>query len=339
MQSRLVRTIDDGKAAEEILRTICKKSDDILDWLPDPTLVVNQERKVIAWNRAMEKLTGIKKEDMLGKGNEAYSVPFYGEPRPILIDLVMSGDDELEGKYDTLTKIGDSFQAEIYSPGAYGGKGAYLRGLASVLRDENGTVIGAIESVRDITVRKEAEKTIKEQLNFLQSLLDALPNPVFYKDVKGLYRGCNKAFEAFIGIKREDLIGKSVFDLAPRELAEVYFSKDEELFDNPGTQVYEAQTKSADGELRNVIYYKATLLNVDETIGGLVGVILDITERKRIEEELLASERSLKAILDAVHTGILIIDPETHRIVDANPAIVACIGEQREQIIGKVCHQ
>jgi two-component system, sensor histidine kinase and response regulator len=336
---RLEEKIEDGNAAEEALRKICKKSDDILEWLPDATMVVNQERKVIAWNRAMERLTGINKEDMLGRGNEAYSVPFYGDPRPILIDLVMSGDEELEVKYDTLTRIGDSYLAEIHSPRAYGGKGAYLRGLASALRDEDGNVIGAIESIRDITQRKEAEKTVKEQLKFLQSLLDAIPNPVFYKDAKGLYRGCNKAFETFIGIERAELIGKSVFDLAPRELAEIYFAKDEELFNNPGTQVYEAQAKNPDGSLCDVIYYKATYSNVDGTLGGLVGVVLDITQRKQTEQELMESERSFKAIIDAVHTGILIIDPETHQIVDANPAIVASIGEPREQIIGKVCHQ
>jgi two-component system, sensor histidine kinase and response regulator len=339
VQRRLIQKIDDGKAAEEVIRRVCKKSDDILEWLPDATMVVDHERKVIAWNRAMEKLTGIAKEDMLGKGNEAYSVPFYGEPRPILIDLVMSGDDDLEAKYDSLTKIGDSFQAEVYSPKAYGGKGAYLRGLASVLRDDQGKIIGAIEAVRDITSRKEAEKTIKEQLKFLQSFLEAIPNPAFYKDAKGLYRGCNKAFETFIGIKREDLIGKSVFDLAPGELAERYHRKDEELFNNPGTQVYESRAKDAGGLLRDVIYYKATFSNVDGTLGGLVGVILDISERKQIEEKLLESEQSLKTMLDAVHTGILIIDPETHQIVDANPAVVARIGEPKEAVIGRVCHQ
>jgi|WetSurMetagenome_2_1015567.scaffolds.fasta_scaffold02090_3 two-component system, sensor histidine kinase and response regulator len=339
VQGRLLQKIREGKAAEEALRTIGKKSDDILEWLPDATFVVDHERKVIGWNRAMEQLTGIKKEEMLGRGNEAYSVPFYGEPRPLLIDLVMSGAKDIETQYDKLTKVGDTFQAEVHSPRAYGGKGAHLRGLASVLRDENGEIIGAIESVRDISQRKEAETTIREQLNFLQSLLDALPNPVFYKDAKGLYRGCNKAFEAFMGIKREDLIGKSVFDLAEGDLAELYFEKDQELFHNLGSQTYEAQTTNAEGQLRSVIYYKATFSTVDGTLGGLVGVILDITQRKQIEEELLESKRSLKAILDAVHTGILIIDPETHQIVDANPAIIARIGESKEEIIGRVCHQ
>jgi len=339
VQRPVLENILAGEPTEEVLRAACKKSDDIIESLPDPTFVVDHECKVIGWNRAMERLTGVKKQDILGQRNEAYSKQFYGEPRPMLIDLVMSGDHDLEARSENLTKVVDNFQTEFFSPRVYGGQGAHLRGLASVLRDENGAIVGAIETFRDITVRKEAEKTIKEQLNFLQSLLDAIPNPVFYKDAEGLYRGCNKAFEAFFGVNREELIGKSVFDLAPREFAEVYFNKDTELFSKPGTQVYEAQTKSADGSLRNVIYHKATFSNVDGTLGGLVGVILDISHRKKVEEGLIESEQFMKAILDAVHTGILIIDPETHRIIDANPAIVATIGEERERIIGRVCHQ
>ena len=339
VQQRLVQRIIEGEATEEALWTTCKKSDDIIEWLPEATFVVDHERKVVGWNRAMEQLTGIKKEDILGKGNEAYSVPFYGEPRPLLIDLVMNGDPDLEAKYDNLTKAGDTLCAEMFSPMVCNGKGAYLRSMTSLLRDEQGAIIGAIETIRDITVRKEAERTIKEQLNFLQNFLDVIPNPLFHKDAEGLYRGCNKAFEVFLGIKRDNLIGKSVYDLAPRELADVYFQKDAELLNNPGIQIYEARAKSADGALRDVIYYKATYWNVGGTLGGLVGVILDITERKQIEEELHTSEQSLKAILEAVHTGIMIIDPDSHRILDVNPAFVQKLGEPKEQIIGRVCHQ
>jgi two-component system, sensor histidine kinase and response regulator len=339
VQRRLLQSIMEEEPTEMAVRIARKDSNDIIEWFPEATLVVDRERRVTAWNRAIERLTGIKKDDILGKGNEAYSVPFYGKPSPMLIDRVMSGANDLEAGYDSLTKVADTLQEEIFSPSAYGGKGAYLRGMASVLRDENGAVIGAIETVRDITIRKEAERTIKEQLNFMQSLLDAIPNPVFYKDAEGLYRGCNKAFEAFFGTQREEVIGKSVFELVPGELAEVLSKKDAELFSNPGTLVYETQVKTAEGSPREVIYYKATFLNVEGTLGGLVGVILDITQRKRIEEELHESEQSLQAILDAVHTGILIIDPETHVIVDANRTLVEIIGERKEEIIGKVCHQ
>jgi PAS domain S-box-containing protein len=160
-QRRLLEEILAGKPTEAALRATCKKSDDIIEWLPEPTFVVDHEGKVIGWNRAMESLTGVKKQDILGQGNEAYSKPFYDEPRPMLIDLVLSGDQDLEARSEDLAKVGDHFQTEFFSPRVYGGKGAHLRAVASLLRDENGATIGAIEAVRDITIRKEPKRRSK----------------------------------------------------------------------------------------------------------------------------------------------------------------------------------
>ena len=83
--------------------------------------------------------------------------------------------------------------------------------------------------------------------------------PVFYKDKEGLYQGCNKAFEEFIGLPKEKLIGKTVYDIASKELAEEYDRKDRELLDHPGIQVYEYSVKHADGTIRDVVFTKATL--------------------------------------------------------------------------------
>ena len=186
---------------------------------------------------------------------------------------------------------------------------------------------------------REGEETLKEQLLFLQNLLDAIPNPVFYKDTQGRYQNCNKALENLFGRKREDLIGKSVHELILEARGEIHSERDAELLRHPGTAVYEAEFKAPDGNLQSTMCYKASVLNHEGEIVGLVGVILDITERKRFEEELKESERTLRAILDAVHTGILLIDPATHTIVEANPAVVQIIGKPKEEILGKVCHQ
>jgi diguanylate cyclase (GGDEF)-like protein/PAS domain S-box-containing protein len=138
----------------------------------------------------------------------------------------------------------------------------------------------------DNTQRYRAELEVKEQLHFTAQLLDAIPSPVFYKDEHGRYLGCNRAFEHYIGKSRQDLIGKSVYELSPRELAGRYHAADQMLFDNPGVQTYEAKVQSADGERKDVVFYKATFDKSDGSLGGLVGVILDITERKRGEEAI-----------------------------------------------------
>jgi PAS domain S-box-containing protein len=133
---------------------------DIIDFLPDPTLVIDVDGHVIAWNRAMEEMTGITAEEMLGKGDHAYGVPFYGERRAILIDLVLLPREELERKYAHIERKGSVLVGETYVPHLKGG-GRYLYATASALHDSKGDVVGAIETIRDITRRKAAEEELQ----------------------------------------------------------------------------------------------------------------------------------------------------------------------------------
>ncbi len=158
---------------EEELRESQQMLSDIIDFLPDPTFAIDTSGAVIAWNRAIEVMLGISKADMLGKSHYAYSVPFYGTIRPSLIDLVLKQDLEVEAKYSTLLRKGDQLIAEVFIKNLNGGKGEYLWLIASPLYERNGTVRGAIESIRTITDRKRAEEAFKEtnkKLNLLSSI-------------------------------------------------------------------------------------------------------------------------------------------------------------------------
>ena len=136
---------------------------------------------------------------------------------------------------------------------------------------------------QEVEERKQAEVQLGEQRDFLNTLLETIPNPVFYKDVRGRYSGCNRAFEDFIGKPRLDIVGKTVYNIGPKEIADKYYEMDLALFEKPGKQHYEWQIKRADGALRDVIFDKATIKDSIGNVVGLVGVISDITERKRIE--------------------------------------------------------
>ncbi len=120
---------------------------------------------------------------------------------------------------------------------------------------------------------------------FQDSLLETIPIPVFYKDTAGRYLGCNKAFEDLFGQTKEQMLGKSVFDVATPELAQIYHAKDIELFEEPRVQVYESRVEDANGVVHEVIFHKASFIDSNGAISGLIGVILDITERKRAEAE------------------------------------------------------
>lgn len=125
-----------------------------------------------------------------------------------------------------------------------------------------------------------------ELLHELQSVIDAIAAPVFYKDRAGVYRGCNKAFEKYLGRPRADIVGTTVYDVAPRDLADTYRDADEALFRQGGVQVYEAKVRTGDGSRRDVVFYKALFHGRHGRVSGLVGTILDITERKEAERAL-----------------------------------------------------
>jgi PAS domain S-box-containing protein len=146
------------------------------------------------------------------------------------------------------------------------------------------------ELERRVAVRTDE---LAQQLLFLRQLIEAIPGPVFYKDRDGRYLGCNRAYADYVGIPGEELVGQSVFDIAPPELAVRYKASDDALFANPGSEVYEAQVKLRNGELRDVMFHKATFSRVDGEVGGLVGVMLDITERKRAEAALAEAKRDV----------------------------------------------
>lgn len=150
------------KQAEEGLRAAHQRLFDIIEFLPDATFVIDNEKRVVAWNLACEQLTGVKKEAILGKGDYEYAIPFYGERRRLLIDYVTTDSDELRQRYQSIRREGRNLYGETVTPKLYNGKGAILSGKASPLLDRTGKVVGAIESLRDITEVKRLESHLRQ---------------------------------------------------------------------------------------------------------------------------------------------------------------------------------
>jgi two-component system sensor histidine kinase/response regulator len=156
----ITTVITERKRAVAALKESEQRLAQIIDFLPDATFVIDREGIVVAWNRAIEHMTGMSAEDMLGKGDYEYALPFYGKRRPILIDLVNTRDEATEAEYISITEREETLVSESFHP-LLGSEGVYLSGTARPLYDSKGSPVGAIESIRDITERKKAEEALK----------------------------------------------------------------------------------------------------------------------------------------------------------------------------------
>ncbi|NLU48841.1 MAG: PAS domain S-box protein [Syntrophomonadaceae bacterium] len=170
-----VTDITSHRRVEEALREWKLRLADIINFLPDATFVIDLNGSVITWNQAIEEMTGVPAEDMLGKGNYEYALPFYGTRRPILIDLVLCSDEQVENNYSFTTKEKNLLIAETTAP-CLRGKEAFLWGKATPLYDNQGNLVGAIESIRDLTERKRAQDELQNSLVKLQNALEGVVN-------------------------------------------------------------------------------------------------------------------------------------------------------------------
>lgn len=189
-------------------------------------------------------------------------------------------------------------------------------------------------AARDITEHHEAEQRVADSARFLTTLLDTLPVPVFYKGRDGRYLGCNKPFEEYLGITRDAIVGKSVYDISPKDLADDYYAADKALLDKPVLQRYETQVQYADGSRHDVIFYKTPFFNSDGSVGGLIGTFLDLTERKRAEEALRESEEKYRTIIEEMQDLFYRTDI-SGKIIMLSPSAFAISGYSPDELIGK----
>jgi PAS domain S-box-containing protein len=185
---------------------------------------------------------------------------------------------------------------------------------------------------KNTTAYQKTLLALQEQFQLMETLLQTIPNPIFYKDREGKYLGCNRAFEDFTGYSKTEILNKTVFETWNFAKAEIYHEQDMKLMTKGGVQCYENSVFHRLGYERYVIFNKAVYYDAQGNISGIIGIITDITERKRMEKALQESEARFKAIFNNAAVGIAILD-HTGNYLQVNHKLADMFGYSSEDFL------
>ncbi len=325
----IVRDVTERKKAEDALRNSQRYLQDILSYLPDATMVVDADGRVVIWNRAMEELTGMASIEVVGKGDYCYALPFYGAPRPILVDLALrQTDSSIEKLYPLVKRQGETLFTEVYTT-AFRREGAYLWAKAKPLRDSDGTLIGAIETVRDVTEQKKAERQIQRAYATTHTILEHAPIGVMLINEEGDVEYANPAMAAISGISVERSGTINIFGLPTYEKAGLTDKIRSSIAGRP-FRLGPAEYTSHYGSKTTVRNFIGVPLEEDGKKKVLV-FVEDVTEPKRMEALLKSERETFHAILEKAPSGV-ILAAQDGAFLYLNPEFMSITGYSLEDV-------
>jgi PAS domain S-box-containing protein len=307
----LLADISDRKRAEEALQESERRLGEIIDFLPDPTFVIDTAGTVIAWNSAIASLLGVEAPGIIGKGNYEHAFRMFGHRRPVLIDLVIHGNEAIVQKhYPGIRKEHGMLMAEFVIPNLHG-KRTVLWVIATPLYNAKGEITGAIESMRDITYIHDIEVQLRESRQQLTDIIDFLPDATFAIDTAGTVIAWNRAIEVMMGVPKAGMLGKGNYAYAIPAygehrpvLIDLVLHEDLEqekkyaLFTRNGDQlIAEAFAQNINGGKGEHIWMIASpLYDRDGRITGAIESIRIVTDRKRAEVALKEANKKLNLL-------------------------------------------
>jgi len=282
--SRLVLSARARKRAENDLVESEQRLTEIINFLPDATFAIDMQGRVIAWNRAMEEMTGVKAPDMLGRGDYEYALPFYGIRRLMVIDLVFKSDEEIKQQYAFVQKVEDALIAEAKIQTS-DGKTIYLWGKAGPIYDKSGNLIGAIESVRDMTEHRLAEEMIRKSEEQYRMLVDTMSDGLIVRDKNGRISFVNDRLCRLWGASKDEIINQRMEDFLD-EANRAAFDEEMEKRRKGIYAPYEIAWTRKDGRKVTTIMAPRIIVDARGEFAGSFSVVTDITDRKRAEGAL-----------------------------------------------------
>lgn len=330
-----ILTALERRRAVDALKDSEQKLASIINFLPDATFAINTDGEVIAWNKAIEAMTGVPAAEMVGRGHYAYAVPFYREPRPMLIDLVLSPDErfEMDHYLDPCHK-GVTLTAESVLNRLDNGS-IHIWGKASRLYDKNGNITGAIESIRDITEQREVDQTLRESEAKYRELVENANTIILKLDRSGTITFFNEYAQRFFGFSSDEILGRRVVGT----IVPIQESETERDLSTLLENIVRDPENFASNENENITkngnrvwihWWNKPIYDKDGALQGVLCVGSDITARRKMEDELRAENEKNRGLMNHAIDAIFIIDTDSGRFIDANKRALELLGRSPE---------
>lgn len=304
------------KLREKIKTISARRWAQTIDVWPEIVLIIDEANYIIECNQVTELQTEIPKNHMIGLGcHEA---------------LCRDDHSAEECEIEKILRENLFFGNKLILPilGGY-----YEVDIISLERDIDASDERMI-IFRDVTELKSVAQKTEENLHFLQELIDSIPSPIYYKDTSLAYLGCNKAFVEYAVLEKEKIVGRTIQELYPGRVSKEMMEQDKLLIEQKGVQSYEAYGVRPDGTSQHVLFSKGVFTKMDGSIGGLVGVLIDVTDRKKSEDESRRVKEELERLISSI-TSILIGVDREKKIIRWNAKAEETFGISAKEAWGK----
>ena len=309
--------LTEQRARDRALQATNRFLSAIIETAPVAIYATDLEGMITLWNPAAERMFGYRRDEALGR--RAPFVPPEKKDEARRLRERALGGEVLEN-------------LELHRRRA-DGTPLVINGSAAPLRDEANRITGLIAMCIDVTEAKRTEAAFKEQLHFTRALIDAIPNPVYFKDLEGRYRVYNRAWSELWGAGR-DWVGLTVNDMFGPEIARLHDDRDRPLLRQAASVRYEALMPTAGGREREMLYNKVSFVDQSGQVAGLIGTVTDVTAYKETERALEASEARFRVLTESGLDLISVLS-EDGAILYQSPALRNLLGYEPAETVGR----
>jgi len=309
--------LTEQRARDRALQSTNRFLSAIIETAPVAIYATDLEGMITLWNPAAERMFGYRRDEALGR-RAPFVPPEKKEEARRLRERALAGE--------VLENL------ELHRRRA-DGTPLVINGSAAPLRDEANRITGLIAMCIDVTEAKRTEAAFKEQLHFTRALIDAIPNPVYFKDLEGRYRVYNRAWSELWGAGR-DWVGLTVNDMFGPEIARIHDDRDRPLLRQAASVRYEALMPTAGGREREMLYNKVSFVDQSGQVAGLIGTVTDVTAYKETERALEASEARFRVLTES-GLDLISVLAEDGTILYQSPALRNLLGYEPAETVGR----